>query len=127
MLQAVMEAVSYRFAAIYEQMSGVLAPGARIIAGGGGILHSPTWTQMMADVIGVPVLASAFAEASSRGAALLGLEALDSLPNLSATPSPTAAVNEPDPARADAYRRGRRRQEAFYRLLVAPGPRVPDG
>ena len=58
-LRASMEAVCYRFAAIHERLQAELSGQARIIASGGGILHSKVWTQMMADVIGVPVVASA--------------------------------------------------------------------
>ena len=115
-----MEAVAYRFAAIYEQMSAVLGRAARIVASGGGILHSPVWTQMMADVIGAPVLASAVAEASSRGAALLALESLGFLTDFRAVPAPAAAVYDPDPPKTEIYGRGRRRQEALYSLLISP-------
>ena len=52
-LRASLEAVSYRFAAIYERLREELPAGARIIASGGGILASRVWTQMMADVIGL--------------------------------------------------------------------------
>jgi gluconokinase len=119
-VRAAMEAVAYRFAAIYEQMSAVLGRAARIVASGGGILHSPVWTQMMADVIGAPVLASAVAEASSRGAALLALESLGFLTDFRAVPAPAAAVYDPDPPKTEIYGRGRRRQEALYSLLISP-------
>jgi gluconokinase len=70
LVRASLEAVCYRFAAIYERLKDELASNARIIASGGGILHSRAWTQIMSDVIGVPVAASGVAEASSRGAAM---------------------------------------------------------
>ena len=123
-MRAALEAVVYRFAGIYDQMSAVLSPGARIVASGGGILHSSLWTQMMADAIGAPVLTSAVAEASSRGAALLALESLGHLPGLGDVPAPTAAVYEPNAANGERYRSGRARQEALYQLLIAPGPKV---
>ena len=58
-LRALLESVCYRFAAIYERLKAETPGDTKIIASGGGILNSLVWTQMMADVIGVPVVASA--------------------------------------------------------------------
>lgn len=74
-LQACLEAVAYRFALIYERLLTVAPPTEKIIASG-GFLHSHAWMQIMADVLGRPVTASAELEASSRGVALLVLENL---------------------------------------------------
>ncbi len=54
--------------AIYEER--------RIIATSGRLLGSRTWTQIMSDALGKPITASTVEEASSRGAALLVLEAM---------------------------------------------------
>jgi gluconokinase len=121
-LRASLEAVAYRFAAIYDRLHEEVPRGARIIASGGGILHSPVWTQMMADVIGVPVVASAVPEASSRGAALLALQALGYITDLNEIPAPLGSVCEPDQTNHQLYQRGRQRQQRLYDLLIAPGP-----
>ncbi len=118
-LRAALEAVAYRFAAIYERLREVIPGEAKIVASGGGILHSPVWTRIMADVIGVPVIASAVPEASSRGAALLWLESLDEIDDLNSIPAPTGRVFEPDSSHHEAYRKGRERQELLYDLLIA--------
>lgn len=123
-VHAALESVCYRFAAIYDRLREEVPAGARIIASGAGFLKSEVYPQTMADVIGVPVEASAVPEASSRGAALLALEALGRVEDLGAVPTPHGAVYEPDPARHEIYRRGRGRQERLYELLVAPGPHV---
>jgi gluconokinase len=120
-LRAVLEAVAYRFAAIYESLSDVVSGKARIIATGAGMIHSPAWTQMMADVVGAPVVASLVPEASSRGAALLALQSLGHLDDLSSLPVPLGAVHEPNPVHHQRYLEARRRQEALYHLLVTPG------
>jgi gluconokinase len=117
-LRASMEAVCYRFAAIHERLQAELSGEARIIASGGGILHSKVWTQMMADVIGVPVVASAVPEASSRGAAMLALEAFGHIKDFGELPTPLGEVFEPDADNHERYERGRERQEKFYQLLV---------
>lgn len=118
-LRAVLEAVAYRFAAIDERLREEVPDVTSVVASGGGILNSPVWTRMMADVIGVPVVASAVPEASSRGAALLALESLGFLDDLGSILAPKGKVYQPDSSRHEAYRRGRRRQESLYDLLIA--------
>ncbi len=118
-LQASLESVSYRFAAIYERLKAELSGNTRIIASGGAILHSKVWTQMMADVIGVPVVASAVQEASSRGAAMLALEAFGVIEELGSVKTPLGEVFEPDAIKHECFLRGRLRQEKFYDLLIA--------
>lgn len=123
-LRASLEAVSYRFAAIYDRLREELPAGARIIASGGGILRSRVWTQMMADVIGLPVIASTAPEASSRGAALLALKAFGVITDIDQAPALVGATFEPVPKAHTRYRRGRARQQRLYDLLIAPGPEV---
>jgi gluconokinase len=123
-LQASLESVCYRFAAIYERLRAELAGNARIIASGGAILHSRVWTQMMADVIGVPVAASAVQEASSRGAALLALKAFGMIEEFDDCSIPLGEVFEPDAMKRELYLRGRHRQEKFYSLLIANSSNV---
>ena len=117
-LRAALEAVAHRFAAIYERLREEVPAITWVVASGGGILNSPVWTQMMADVIAVPVAASAVPEASSRGAALLALESLGSLDELTSVPGPKGKVYEPDSSRREIYHRGRKRQESLYDLLI---------
>ncbi|MBO0721107.1 MAG: gluconokinase, partial [Blastocatellia bacterium] len=118
-LRASLEAVCYRFAAIYERLQAELGERARIIASGGAIERSRIWTQMMADVIGVPVAASAVPEASSRGAALLALAAFAIIEEFADIPTPLGKLYEPNQEKHEIYLRGRDRQEKFYDLLIA--------
>src|SRR6185436_17173019 len=71
-LRAAMEAVAYRFALLWQSLE-TQAPEATIVASGNALRASPVWRQMIADVLGRPLLLSATAEASTRGAALLAL------------------------------------------------------
>lgn len=118
-LRAAMEAVCYRFAAIHERLQAELSGETRIIASGGGILASKVWTQMMADVIGVPVVASAVPEASSRGAAILALEAFGYIKEFGELPTPLGEEFAPNAEYHERYKEGRARQEKFYELLIA--------
>jgi len=120
-LRAALESVAYRFAAIRDLIAQEAGGGAEIIASGGGVNHSPAWVQIMADVMGKPVIASAVPEASSRGAALLALQILGFLKDLGAAPVPLGKVYEPDAARRETYDRARQRQEALYKMLISKG------
>lgn len=117
-LRASLEAVCYRFAAIYERLKTEVASDARIIASGGGILHSRVWTQMLSDVIGVPVATSEVAEASSRGAALLAMEAFGLIESLSAVPTPLGDTFMPETENHERYLKARARQERLYETLI---------
>ena len=117
-LRASLEAVCYRFAAIYERLKAEATGDTKIIASGGGILNSPVWTRMMADVIGVPVIASAVPEASSRGAAMLALEAFGQIESLDTLETPLGEIFEPNARNHELYLRGRARQEGLYDLLI---------
>jgi gluconokinase len=77
--------------------------------------------RICADVLGLPLHVSTVAEASSRGAALLALEALGQLPAAHELAPPLGERIEPDAARHAAYATARQAHEALYRLLVKPG------
>lgn len=117
-LRALLESICYRFAAIYERLKAEAPDNTRIIASGGGILQSRVWARMMADVIGVPVVVSAVPEASSRGAAMLALEAFKQIESLSALETPLGEVFEPNTENHERYELGRARQENLYKVLI---------
>ena len=71
-----LEAVALRLALVYERLAPLAAPDHVVVASGGALRHSPAWTRMLTDALGVPVALGGDPEASARGAALLALEAL---------------------------------------------------
>lgn len=113
--RASLEAVAYRFAAIYDLLRTAIAPPREIIASGGALLNSPVWVQILADVLGVPVTASGEEEASARGAALVALRTVSSLSIPDAELGKTFAPNR---AHFDIYQRARERQKTLYHLLL---------
>ena len=116
-LRAAMEAVAFRFALIAELLE-TASPGEKeVIASGGGLLHSPTWTGIMADVLGKPVTLSGVKEASSRGAALLALEALGGS-EIEEAQAPLGETLEPDPGRHEVYRNALERQRRLYNAVL---------
>jgi gluconokinase len=117
LLRAGMEAVSLRFARILERLQPLLPPDRAIVASGAGLLRSPAWMQMMADALGSPVAASREPEASSRGAALVALEALGLLP-LREAEFTFGQTFLPDPERHALYQAADARQRRLYDLLL---------
>ena len=116
-LRAAMEAVAFRFAMIAEMLE-TASPGEKeVIASGGGLLHSPTWTRIMSDTLGKPVTVSGVKEASSRGAALISLEALGG-PEVEAAKAPLGETYEPDPERHEIYRTALERQRRLYKAVL---------
>jgi gluconokinase len=117
-LRASLESVAYRFAKIAQLLKRVVPDSIEIIASGGALLKSPAWTQMMADVLGQPVIASAVAEASSRGAALLALEAMKIISDFNQLSSPCGHIYLPDPEKHEVYEKAIDRQDELYEHLV---------
>ena len=118
-LRALVEAVAYRLAAVYDRLRPLAAPGHAVIASGGALGHSRVWTEIMADALGVPIGVLPGIEASSRGAALLALGALG---RPAPPPEPSGTPVHPDPRRRDIYAAARARQGRLYDSVV--GPRV---
>jgi len=117
-LRAAMEAVAFRFAMIAEMLE-TASPGEKeVIASGGGLLHSPTWTRIMADTLGKPVTVSGVNEASSRGAALISLEALGGS-EIEAAEVPLGETFEPDPDRHELLRKALQRQRRLYEAVLS--------
>ena len=118
-LRAGLEAVALQFAVIDADLPGEQT----VVATGGALGKSPTWTQIMADALGRPVALSGVAEGSSRGAAIFALEALGE----TAGEAPLGPTFEPDPDAHETYRAALERQQALYERVVTsrPAPRPP--
>lgn len=119
-LQAGMEAVAYRLALIVRALAP-FAPGAAIVASGTALRFSGAWTQMIADVLGVPISLSDATEASTRGAALLALEAAGKIQNIETSNTAGELVGKvfaPDLTRHARYQAGLERQQRFYKQVI---------
>jgi len=117
--RACMEAVALRFGEVDQILLQAMPNAREVVATGGALLHSPTWMQILADVLDRPVLASAEPEASSRGASLLALETLGllELPMEELQPDVTRRF-EPRPEHTRRYRAAAERQRHVYDALV---------
>jgi gluconokinase len=103
LVQAALEGVCYRFAAVVEAIGAIES----IVVTGGALRANPGWVQMLADVLGRPLEVSATAESSARGASLVALERL----GFGIPPAPISHVVEPRADRYEIHREARRVQE----------------
>jgi gluconokinase len=117
-LRAGMEAVAYRFALIARALEP-LAPGASVMVAGHALTSSPAWVQILADVLGRRLNVSERAEASTRGAALLALEAAGKIPGIEDFSVAVEAVFEPDMTRHTRYQVGLERQQQMYERVFS--------
>ncbi|HSF06597.1 MAG TPA: gluconokinase [Methylomirabilota bacterium] len=115
--RAALEAVALRLALVY----GLLRPHAAgehlIVASGGALAGSPAWAQIIADALGHPIVLARDHEMTSRGAALLALEALGRLPDLAGLAVPPGERLHPDPIRHARLRQALERQRRLDATL----------
>jgi gluconokinase len=116
-VRAALESVAYRLALVSRSLDA-LAPGAELRASGGALKNSSAWAQIVADVMGRPLRLSRVREASSRGAALLALEATGAIKSVCDIETDTGETVEPNAAHQGIYARALERQQKFYDLLI---------
>jgi gluconokinase len=107
--QAALEGVAYRVGEIAERLPEVR----EVVATGGALQDDEWWMQVFADVLGLPVTASAVEEGSARGAAAHVLERLGAEPDT----APLGETYEPDAERTAIYAAARERQRELYERL----------
>jgi gluconokinase len=119
--QAALEAMVFQLSRVYDQLRHALATQTnqpRLIASGAALLNSPVLRQILADTLNCPLELSEGSEASSRGVALLALEGLGVLPDLTQFTPQTSAIVQPDLTRHEIYAEARERQQKLYDLLL---------
>ncbi len=109
-LAAALEAVALRVALVYDLLRPLALPGHTIVASGGAIARSRAWARTIADALGQPLVLMQEEEATSRGVALLALEALGRAPDLGVAALPAGETIDPDPAHHARYRAALERQ-----------------
>lgn len=119
-VRSALEGIAYPFGGAYRELCGAVGRRLVVIGTGGGLLHSPTWAQIFADVLGEPLTMSAVEEASARGAALLALERVRLVEDAATVEAPTAQTIISHEERHAAYRAAADRQVRLYEVLVGP-------
>jgi gluconokinase len=117
-VRAGLEAVAYRFALIARALFEEVGSPGTIVASGGALLASPPWLQIIADVLGQPVVASGEAEATSRGTALLALEALGAISSVADAPAAFGATYTPTMEHHAIYQAAIERQQRLYTQVI---------
>jgi gluconokinase len=115
-IRAAMEGIAYRFALIARALDKI-APGAAVVATGNALRSSAVWRQIIADVLGRTIMFGGSPEASTRGAALLGLEAVGKIGSIEDIAVRVDELVEPDMTRHARYQQGLARQEELYERL----------
>jgi gluconokinase len=115
-VRAALEAIAYRFALIAESLEH-LTGSTTVVATGNALRSSRVWLQIIADVLDRRVLLTNVREASTRGAALLALEAVGKIEDLQPDSFVVEETFEPDSTRHVRYRKGLLRQQEIYDRL----------
>jgi gluconokinase len=102
-VHAALESVALRLARVYALLAPHAAARHVIVASGGGITRSPAFSRMVADALGHGIAWSHEPEATSRGAALLALDALGVRRPRELAPAAADETFTPDPARHARY------------------------
>ncbi len=121
-LRAGLEGVAYRLGLVYQLLLGAAPDAHEVVASGGALMSSPTWTQIITNVLGVPVMASSEVEATSRGTALLGLKGLGVIKSLKELPARVGAAFTVNAEHHKIYAAAVKRQQKWYNLLVSEKP-----
>ncbi len=117
-VRAGLEAVAYRVALIYTLLRPLLPKDPEIVAGGGAMLSSSAWLQIIADVLGRPIAVSEVEEVSARGVALLVLEALGLWKDLKEAPPFIGRTYPPNMDHHGRYLKAMERQKALYEKIL---------
>lgn len=123
-LQAWLEAVSYRLVILARLLGPHAAPTHEIVASGGAMSASPYWVQLMASAIGRRVRLSRSGELTSRGAAILALRSLGLWRTLADEVAQTEDVYDPVPAFGPVYQAGLERQHELYTKTLGADPDI---
>jgi gluconokinase len=121
--RAAMEGVANCLADVWDALYGSEKSN-EIVRLTGGITRTPLWVQIVADMLGVPLMALEVADTSATGAGLLGMHALgliDADPQALARRVDPGPVYSPDPNCHRFYRQHHREYRALRRGMAAMG------
>ena len=117
-LRAALEAVAFGMADVIDELEPSLPGNIEIVASGNAMVKSAVWIQILADVLGRPILRSPWKEASARGAAMAALVAGGIAGDLAHIPALPSEPVSPNPARHARYDEARARMRELYEKVV---------
>jgi xylulokinase len=118
-VRALLESVAFMLKRDVELVTGLGVPVREVRSTGGGA-RSDLWLRIKADVLQLPVATVACEETACLGAAILGAVATETYANLEQAVARMVALRgriDPDPANAEAYRRGYEQYVELYERL----------
>jgi gluconokinase len=118
-LRAMLEAVALRLARVYDLLRPQAAPEHLVVGSGGALAASAAWAQIIADALGRPLIVSREEEATSRGAALLALDAVGLRPLSGPSSPPSGTTFVPDEGRHARYAEALARQRSLEDTLTS--------
>jgi gluconokinase len=121
--RAAMEGVANCLADVWDALYGSETSN-EMVRVTGGITRTPLWVQILADMLGVPLMTLEVADTSATGAGLLGLHALGIIgadPLRVARTVEPGPVYTPDPRRHQFYKQHHREYRALRRGMAAMG------
>ena len=117
-LRAVFEGIVFGIYQVGQALTETTGP-LDIIYANGGFARSPFWVQLVADIFNKKVIVAETFEGSAWGAAILGLQALQLIPDMAHVPTPSAHQQEylPNPHHHAVYMQNFSIFEKLYPLL----------
>jgi len=121
LFRGMLEGIAVRLALIADEVRGVAPDVARVIVSGGAAEDLPEWLTILADVTGLPMIASQEGQTTLRGTALIALDVV--APGVERVPAQTGETCAPNPEHRAVYDAARERQQRVYQALIAGAPR----
>ena len=117
LFRGAMEGVAISYGRIADQLQLVAGQPQRILASGRVTQDLPSWLQMLADVLGAPVIPVTIKRSTLRGTALVALDVL--APGVARAASATGETRQPTSDRAGYYSSRAREFQALYDAAIA--------
>lgn len=114
MVQAMMEAVSLRFALVAELLLPKPPGNLVFVASGGAVRSSEWWLQTMADALNATVVVNAHDQGTSRGAAILALHSIGAIDSVYDLQPEVSATYRPRPEANSVLNKAAARQRELY-------------
>ncbi len=117
-VQAALEGVALRLSLVADQLRHAASEDFTVVGGGGALVASPAWAQMIANALNRALHITRETEITARGTAILALRAIGKC-DLSAHPPAIAYTIDPLAEHVEIMQAARERQRRLYRKMIA--------
>ncbi len=116
LFRGLLEGIGLRLALIADEVRQIAPDPTRIVVSGGAAEDLPEWLNILADIVGVPMIASLEGQTTLRGTAAIALDVV--APGVERVPAATGETCAPNPEHKAAYDAARERQRRAYNALI---------